>query len=140
MVEWPNGQFSNLKSLLVMVKWWNDQIKYPQSNYWRCVWHHVCPLHSCHNSADCLSDVLIGKWCIFAIIVINQHLQHFSILFIFRGGHESSFIYHVNSVKMSSTKFVYLKIDWHFICNLILLILCLIICVFMSFYIFITAL
>ena len=90
-----------------------------------------------HDSADCLTNFLIGKWCIVAIIVIDYRFQHLCIVCILRDVHACLFIRHAKSVQKRSTTFVYVKIARHFICNWIFLIPCLIICIFLFVYIFV---
>ena len=60
-------------------------------------------------------------------------------IIIFHGGNSRSFIRHSQSVKNISTKFLYVKIAWHFIFNWRFLILCIILCVFLFVYIFLGA-
>ena len=52
-----------------------------------------------HDFTDCLLKLLITKWCIGTIIVVNKSFENILKLFVFFGGHARSFIRHVNSVQ-----------------------------------------
>ena len=54
---------------------------------------------------ECLSNLLIGKWCIVTIIVINKSFQQICMVFFFWGGHARSFRCHGKSVQNVPTTF-----------------------------------
>ena len=84
----------------------------------------------CHDFTDYLSKLLIGKWCIVIIIIVNSSFQHLLKVFIFWGGHACLFILPVKSIQNISTTLEYVKIYRNLMCNWRFLIIGLILCVF----------
>ena len=65
--------------------------------------------------------------------IVNYSFQQLRLVFVFWGDQARLFIRHIKSVKRISTKFEFVKISRHSICNWIFLILCLILASFCLF-------
>ena len=97
----------------------------------------------CNESMYCISNILILRWCIVAIIPICYGPEYLRIVFIYWGCHTRSFTHCVKLVQGIFSTFEYVKIacllDNWIIRNRMFLMLFLIICIFFFVYDFVDA-